>query len=177
MSARPDQCWLTFRRWYLNCDSCLMYECVRTGNHIVRTMYQSSHIWTWKESEADRSLMDVQTGCWDVRTDASWNRSFSIQWKVRTDDAGLSGVRSGWTRRPDGWNSGQMSSGRLIGNLKSSIFFTVQSLLKNALTSGIPVYSVFTYKWFCQNTKWGQNTNKTLRELAYFSLFIPKHPL
>jgi len=27
---------------------------------------------------------------------------------VRTDDAGLSGVRSGCSRRPEGWNSGQM---------------------------------------------------------------------
>jgi hypothetical protein len=58
--------------------------------------------WTWKESEADRSLMDVRTGCWDVWTDANWNRSFLIQWRVRTekyvvrtDDACLSGVRTG----------------------------------------------------------------------------------
>jgi hypothetical protein len=27
--------------------------------------------WTWKESEADRSLRGVRTGCWDVRTDTS----------------------------------------------------------------------------------------------------------
>jgi hypothetical protein len=48
----------------------------------------------------------------------------------------------------DKWGSGwdDTSSGRLIGNLKSSIFFAVQSLLKNALTSGIPVYSIFTHK-------------------------------
>jgi hypothetical protein len=50
--------------------------------------------WTWKESEADRSLRGVRTGCWDVRTDASWNSSFSKQWRsrrkmyvVRMDDA------------------------------------------------------------------------------------------
>jgi hypothetical protein len=97
--------------------------------------------WTWKESEADRSLMDVRTGYWDVRTDASWNRSFSIQCRVRTewhvvrtDDAGLSSVRTGWhVVRTDGtvdrWASGRddTSSGRLTGNLNSSI---VQSLLK-----------------------------------------------
>jgi hypothetical protein len=35
-----------------------------------RRLYQSSLIWTWKESEADRSLDVVRTGCWDVRTDA-----------------------------------------------------------------------------------------------------------
>jgi hypothetical protein len=33
---------------------------------------QSSHIWTWKESEAGRVLIGVRTGYWDVRTDASW---------------------------------------------------------------------------------------------------------
>jgi hypothetical protein len=72
-------------------------------------------IGTWKESETVRVLIGVQTGCWDVRTDASWieasRYSVGSEWKryvVRTDDAGLSGVRSGWTRRPDGWNSGQM---------------------------------------------------------------------
>jgi hypothetical protein len=137
MSARPDQCWLTSGWWYLNCDSCLMYEC-------VRTVYQSSHIWTWKESEADRSLMDVRTGCWEVQTDASWNRSFSIQWRVRTeryvvrmDDAGLSGVRTGWhivwtNGTVDRWASGRDNTSFewLTGNLKSSIFFAVQSLLK-----------------------------------------------
>jgi hypothetical protein len=100
--------------------------------------------WTWKESEADQSLMDVRTGCWDVRMDASWNRSFSIQWRVqteryvvRTDDAGLSGVRTVWhvvrtNGAVDRWASGRdnTSSGRLTRNLKSFIFFTVQSLLK-----------------------------------------------
>jgi len=35
--------------------------------------------WTWKESEADQSLRGVRMGCWDVRTDTSWNSSFSIQ--------------------------------------------------------------------------------------------------
>jgi len=121
-----------------------MYERVRTGIHIVRTMYQSCYIWTWKESEADRSLMDVRTSCWDVQTDASWNKSFWIQWRVwteryivRTDDAGLSGVRTGWhivwmDGTVDRWVFGRddTSSGWLTGNLKSSIFFVVQSLLK-----------------------------------------------
>jgi hypothetical protein len=27
------------------------------------------------------------------------------------------------------------------------------------LNSGIPVCSILTYKWFCPNTEWGQNTN------------------
>jgi len=130
--------------------------------------------WTWKESEADRSLMDVRTGCWDVRTDASWNRSFSIQWRVRTkkyvvrtDDACLSGIRSGKTRRPDEWNSWQMGvlDGRHVvqtADRESKIFYLFRSAESsvNALTSGNPVYNIFTHKWFCPNTEWGQNTNK-----------------
>jgi hypothetical protein len=45
----------------------------------------------------------------------------------------------------DRWASGRddTSSGRLTGNLKSSIFNAESS--ENALTSGIPVYSTFTY--------------------------------
>jgi hypothetical protein len=130
--------------------------------------------WTWKESEADRSLMDVRTGCWDVQMDASWNRSFLIQWRVQTeryvvrmDDAGLSGVRTVWhvvwtNGAVDRWVSGQdnTSSGWLTGNLKSSIFFRSAESSKNALTSGISIYSMFTHKWFCPNTEWCQNTNK-----------------
>jgi hypothetical protein len=95
--------------------------------------------WTWKESDADRSLMDVRTGCWEVQTDASWNWIFSIQCRVRTeryvvrtDDAGLSGVRTVWhvvrTNGVEGkWASGldDTSSGWLTVNLKSSIFFAV----------------------------------------------------
>jgi hypothetical protein len=130
--------------------------------------------WTCKESEADRSLMDVWTGCWDVRTNASWNRSFLIQWRVRTeryvirtDDAGLSSVRTVWhvvqtNGAVDRWASGRdnTSTGLLTGNLKSSIFFAVQSLLKMLWH----VESLFTTSLhisdFVQNTEWGQNTNK-----------------
>jgi len=122
--------------------------------------------WTWKESEADRSLMDIRTGCWDVQTDASWNRSFSIQWRVQTeryvvqtDDAGLSGVRSGWIRRPDRWNSGQMDVPMADKEFEIFYLFRSAESSENALTSGIHVYSIFTHKWFCQNIEWGQNTN------------------
>jgi hypothetical protein len=133
---------------------------------------------TWKESEGDWSLMDVWTGCWDVRTDASWNRSFSIQWRVRTeryvfrtDNAGLSGVRSGWTHRPCLWNNGQMDV-RMgwhvvrTADRESEIFYHFRSAgsFENALTSWIPVYSFFIHKWFCPNTEWGQNTNNSKTE-------------
>jgi len=84
-------------------------------------------IGTWKESETVWVLIGVRTGCCDVRTDASWNRSFSIQCRVWTEKIGCP---DGWcwsVWRPVGMNT---SPGRLTGNLKSSIFFAVQSLLK-----------------------------------------------
>jgi len=67
--------------------------------------------WTWKESGADRSLRGVRTGFWDVRTDASWNSSFSNQWRSERMMLGLSGVRTEWhIGRTDGaedrWASG-----------------------------------------------------------------------
>jgi hypothetical protein len=54
-----------------------------------------------------------------------------------------SGRMEQWTDgRPDGM---ARSSRRLTGNLNSSDLQT--------LNSGIPVYSIFTLKWFCPNTK------------------------
>jgi hypothetical protein len=117
--------------------------------------------WTWKESEADRSLMDV-------RTNASWNRSFSIQWMVRTDrhvvwtdDAGLSYVRTvdqwtdgcpdGITRRLDGWQG--------IWNLLSS----VQSLLKMLWQ----VESLFTAPLHISDFVQTQNEAKILTDLSF----------
>jgi hypothetical protein len=142
-------------------------------------VYQSSHIWTWKESEADRSLMDIRTGCWEVRTDASWNRSFSIQCRVRTkryvvqtDDAGLSGVRTVWhvvqtNGAMDRWVFGRdnTSSGRLTWNLKSSIFFAVQSLLKMFWQ----VESLFTASLHISDFVQTQNEAKIL---TTFTLFL-----
>jgi hypothetical protein len=55
---------------------------------------------------------------------------------VRTD-----GTVDRWT---SGWDD--TSSGMLTGNLKSSIFFRSAESSENALTSGIPVYSIFTHK-------------------------------
>jgi hypothetical protein len=116
-----------------------------------------------KKSEAIRSLRVVWMGCWDVRTDASWNRSFSMQRRVwtkihivRTDDAlvcqvsGRYGTSSGrlelWTnerpdgmaRRPDGWQGTEISDLQTVQNLLK-YFWIVESLLK----------SIFTYNWFC----------------------------
>jgi hypothetical protein len=175
MSARPDQCWLTSGRWHLNCDSCLIYDCVRTRNHIVRTVEVDLPIyWTWKESEADRSLMDVwraveRSGRMQAVTEAFRHSvgSGRKRYVVRTDDAGLSGVRSWWTCCPDGWNSGQMGVRTgwhvvRMADKESEIFYLLRSAesSENALSSGIIVYNIFTHKWFCPNTEWGQNTNR-----------------
>jgi hypothetical protein len=72
--------------------------------------------WTWKESEADRSLRGVRTGSWNVLTDSSWNSSFSKQWRSGRESTlsgqmilGLSGRPDSMAHRPDGWKSGQMS--------------------------------------------------------------------
>jgi hypothetical protein len=118
-----------------------------------------------KKSETDRVLRGVQTCCWNVRTDASWIEPSRHSGGSRRRDTlsgrmmlGLSGVRTVWhvvrtdgtmtDGRPDGM---ARSSGRLTGNLNSSDLRT--------MNSGIPVYNIFTLKWFCPNTEWGQNTN------------------
>jgi hypothetical protein len=71
---------------------------------------------------------------------------------VRTDDVGLSSVRTGWHVVRNDVTMDRWVSGRLTGNLNSSDL--------QILNSGIPVYSIFTLKWFCPNTEWGQNTNE-----------------
>jgi len=143
-------------RLYLNCDSCLVYECVQTGIHVVRTVASIfPYLNLERKSKADRSLDVVRMGCWDVRTDASWNRSFSMQWRVwteihvvRTNDAWsvwASGRLELWTderpdgltRRPDCWQGTNFSD---LQNLLKH-FWIVESLLNN----------IFTYKWFCSN--------------------------
>jgi hypothetical protein len=121
--------------------------------------------WTWKESEADRSFRGVRTGCWDVRTDASWNGSFLIQYRSGRKYTssgrmmlGLSGVWTVWhVVRKDGtmdkWASGR--DGTVVRTAdKEPEFFKLSSSAESsesALNSGIPVYSIFTYRWFFPN--------------------------
>jgi hypothetical protein len=112
--ARPDHGRLASERLSLNCELALRssasgWEFTSSGR-----LQQSSHICFWKENpKLDWTLSVVRTGCWVVWTDASWNKSFSIQrsvWTenhiVRTDDALV------WR------TSGRYdtSSGRLAGN-------------------------------------------------------------
>jgi hypothetical protein len=120
--------------------------------------------WTWNESEADRSLMDVRTGCWDVRTDASWNRIFSIQWRVRTERhiVRTDGTVDRWASRQDG-----TSSERLTGNLKSSTIFVVQSLLKMLWQ----VESLFTASLHISDFVQTQNEAKILTVFFKFRFY------
>jgi hypothetical protein len=81
-----------------------MYEHVRMGIHVIRTVGSIFHYLNLeRKSEADRSLDVVWMGCGDVRTNASWNRSFTIQRRVRTEIhivqtmmLGLSGISTEW---------------------------------------------------------------------------------
>jgi hypothetical protein len=67
---------------------------------------QSSHIWTWKESEAGWVLIGVRTCCWVVRTDARWIET--------SRHSGGSGRMEQWS---DGRSDGiARSFGRLTGN-------------------------------------------------------------
>jgi len=105
---------------------------------------QSSHKWTWKESESDRSLRGVRTGCWDVQTDTAGTiasrysrgpdgKCTSSGWMM----LGLTGVR---TVRHVVWMDGTMDrwaygwDGTVVWTAdrepKSSIFHAVQSLLR-----------------------------------------------
>lgn len=79
-----------------------------------------------KNQKTVRELRGVRTCCWNIRTDASWNRIFSIQcrgpngwclsvWLASGRDDMSFGRMEQWTDgRPDGM---ARSSGRLTGNL------------------------------------------------------------
>jgi hypothetical protein len=69
-----------------------MDECIWTGIHVVRTVESIfPYLNLERKSEAGRTLRVVRTGCLNVRTDVSWNRSFSIQRKVQM------GIHAVWT--------------------------------------------------------------------------------
>jgi len=65
----------------------------------------------------------------------------------------------GMTRRLDGWNSRQMgvrTGWHIVRTVDRELWNSSDFTLK----SGIPVCRIITHKWFCPNTKYGQNTNK-----------------
>jgi hypothetical protein len=84
MHLHPDDGRLASERLYLNCDSCLMYERVRTGIHDVRTVAS----WNISFSMQGRVRTEIHV--------------------VRTDDVRSVERPDGMTCRPDRWNSGQM---------------------------------------------------------------------
>jgi hypothetical protein len=168
MNARPDHSYQTSGQWYLKCDSCLKET-------RVRTVDRSSLSWNlernlklieyWEASgraaetsgrmQARENLLDTVEGPdWETRRPDRWCLVFLASGRerhvVRTD-----GTVDRWASERD-----DTSSGRLTGNLKSSIFFRCAESSENALTSGIRVYNIITHTWFCPNTEWGQNTNK-----------------
>jgi hypothetical protein len=128
MSARPDQCWLTSGRWYLNCDSCLIYKRVWMGNHIVHTVYQPSHIrnleriWSWSiiDERPDgllrgpdgcklvQKLLDIVEGPdGKIRRPEGWCWSVWCPVGINTSSGRMEqwtyGCPDGMTRRLDGW--------------------------------------------------------------------------
>jgi hypothetical protein len=136
-------------------DGCIWIAILALRRSASGRLHQSSLIWTLeRKSEADRSLEVIRTGCWDVRSDASWNRSFSMQWRVRTEihvvrmydpwsvwvsrRYGTSSGRmeqwtderpDGMTCRPDGWQGTDFSD--LLNLLKH--FWIAESLVKQHL--------------------------------------------
>jgi len=104
MHARPDHGCQTSGRSYLNCDSCLTETRVRTGYYIVRTDDWSSLSWNlernqklieyWEASgDAAETSGRMQAGTETSRYSMGSGQNEHF---VRTDDAGLSSVRTGW---------------------------------------------------------------------------------
>jgi len=137
---------------------------------------------TWKES-VNRSRTNRRPDVPLKRPDgASWHRNYSIQWSVRTEEARRP---DGWcwtvwrpdgmTHSPNGWSSRQMgvrTGWHIVGTADRELWNSSEF----TLNSGIPVCSILTYKWFCPNTEWGQNTNTSILNSwllhAYRPLFI-----
>jgi len=128
-------------------------------------LYQSSlilnleRIWSW--SITDRrpdGLLRCLDGC---RLEQKLLDTVEgLDGKTRRPDGWCWSVEclNGMTRRLDGWNSGQMGvrTGWHIvwtANREPESFYLLRSAesSENALNSGIPVYNIFTHKWFCPN--------------------------
>jgi hypothetical protein len=147
----------------LNCDSCLKETRFRRGYHIVQTVDWSSLSWNLERNqywEASGPAAET-SGRMQAGTETSRYRMGSGQNEhfIRMDDAGLSSVRTGWhvvrtDETEDRWASGRDDS--IVWTAYRELEFLLTCRLWN---SGIPVYSIFTLKWFCPNTEWGQNTN------------------
>jgi hypothetical protein len=73
LNARPDHADRSLDGFNLNCNSCLMYERVRMGNHVVRTVASIFPYLNLKiKSEAETSERVAETsGRMQARTEAS----------------------------------------------------------------------------------------------------------
>jgi hypothetical protein len=119
--------WLSFGRMYLNCDSCLMYERVRTGIHVVWTVasifpyLNLERIWSWSIiGRHPDGLLSRPDGCkltqklLDTVKGLDGNKRRLDGWCLICLASGRYGTSFGrkeqWTdERPDRRNSGQMS--------------------------------------------------------------------
>jgi hypothetical protein len=97
----PEPWWLASKRLDFECDTCLINERVRTRIHVVWTVAAIFPYLCFgrKSWSFGRTLKVVQTGCGNVRTDASWNNS-----KLRDIEEG----QDENPRRSDGWCFGQL---------------------------------------------------------------------
>jgi hypothetical protein len=174
MHARPDHSCQTSGRSYLNYDSCLTETRVRMGYHIVWTVDWSSVSWNLERNQTCWSstrrrpdmLLKLSDGCklaqklLDTIWDPDRMNTSSGRMMLVCLASGWDGTSSG---RMEHWTDGRSdvmarSFGRLTGNLE--FFWLVGRNNWHHSESGILVYSIFTLKWFCPNTEWGQNTNK-----------------
>jgi hypothetical protein len=156
--------------------------CTRVRTTAVRR--PDDHIWIAilalrvRASERDTTssgrLIDLPfLGTWkEIRNWSSTGRCPDVMMK-RLDGCKLAQKLLDTVWGPDGMNtwSGRMmlvclASGRYdtLSGRDGSIVRTADRELwissnLQTLNSGIPVYSIFTLKWFCPNIEWGQNTN------------------
>jgi hypothetical protein len=139
-----------------NCDSCLKEKRVRTEIHVVRTVVAifpyiileriGSLIEYWRASgQAAESSGRMQAGLEASRCSEGSERMM----------LGLSGVRTVWhVVRTDGivdrWASGQDRTVVRTTDREPILLTCTQCRFSETLlNSGIPVKSIFTYKWFC----------------------------
>jgi hypothetical protein len=133
MHQRPDYSCQMSGRFILNCDSFLTEIRVRMVYHIVRTVdWSFPFLELGKNQWTIRELIGVRTCCWNVRTEASWHRSFSIQCRCPDGRSTSSGQMMLDWLCPDGM---ARSSGRLTGNFEILLtsLWTVESLFAASL--------------------------------------------
>jgi hypothetical protein len=152
--ARPDHGRSTSGWLSLNCKLALRSSASRRESTSSGRLQQSSHICFWKENlNLDQTLRVVRTSRWVVRTDTSWNRSFSIQRRIRTENhivrtddtlvwrtsrrydtsSGQLGTMNRWAFGRDDTSSRRLAGNRNLWRANSAESFEA------LLNSGIPI--------------------------------------